>query len=150
MICYAPDTLEDALNEMFRLADDLNAMKLGALSPGFYMNQHLHKLIDQFLPKDMVDPKYDLYVSVTRQRDRTNHMVGEFTDREFLINSLLASCYIPMYSNGYYAEPPKLNNEVSKKKARVEIAQWLTALFINRKAWVLSFFLDWYKFLDCR
>lgn len=39
-------------------------------------------------------------------------MINKFPSREYLMNCLTASCYIPIYSMGYFANAPVVDNEV--------------------------------------
>lgn len=43
---------------------------------------------------------------------RENRLVSVYPTREYLITSLNASCYIPMYSMGLTAPPPELDGQV--------------------------------------
>ncbi|CAD5231057.1 unnamed protein product [Bursaphelenchus okinawaensis] len=112
LMCYNPDSLEAGLRQMYQLADEMNRLKLGALTPGFYLNERLKKIIDEFLPNDLPQPKHSLNVSLTKQTGRTNVIVDRFKDRDHLVQCLLASCYIPMYSMGYYATPPEIDGQL--------------------------------------
>ncbi|CAD5234033.1 unnamed protein product [Bursaphelenchus xylophilus] len=112
LMCYNPESLEAGLKQMYLLADELNSLKLGALTPGFYLNERLQKIIDKFLPDQLPEPRHKLYVSLTRQSDRSNVIVSDFRDRAHLVQCLLASCYIPMYSMGYYATPPEIDGNL--------------------------------------
>uniref|UniRef100_A0A914WTH2 PNPLA domain-containing protein n=1 Tax=Plectus sambesii TaxID=2011161 RepID=A0A914WTH2_9BILA len=112
LCALCPDKLPDGLNVLYRLADEVNAMPFGALTPGFAISEHLQAVVADFLPEDISSAKGRLYVSVTRQRDKTNILVSDFTGRDHLLLHLIASCYIPMYSVGAGGSPPLIDGEV--------------------------------------
>lgn len=39
-------------------------------------------------------------------------MISTFPSRKYLMNALTASCYIPVYSMGYFANAPQIDNVV--------------------------------------
>ncbi|KAI6192354.1 Patatin-like phospholipase domain-containing protein 4 [Aphelenchoides bicaudatus] len=102
LMVLAPDTLEDALQQM---------LPLGALSPGFFLAERLGTIVDRYLPTDVSPAKNRLYISITRQKDRKNRIVSSYPNRDYLARCLSASCFIPMYSSGYYAAPPRIDDE---------------------------------------
>lgn len=95
------------------MADELHRLPLGALSPGFFLAERLGTIVNRYLPEDVSHADNRLYISITKQKDKSNRLVSHYPTKEYLAQCLGASCFIPMYSNGYYAEPPKIDDEVS-------------------------------------
>ncbi|KAI6179658.1 Patatin-like phospholipase domain-containing protein 4 [Aphelenchoides besseyi] len=111
LMVLAPDSLEDGLHQMYEMADELHRLPLGALSPGFYLSERLGTIVNRYLPEDVRAANNRLFISLTRQKNKTNRMVSEYANREYLARCLSASCFIPIYSSGYYAVPPVIDNE---------------------------------------
>ena len=66
--------------------------------------------LDKVLPADIHIRATDrLHVSLTKVADRQNLIVSQFESREHLINTLLASCFIPLLSGWL---PPRLNGQL--------------------------------------
>jgi hypothetical protein len=106
-----PDKLEASLALLYECADELNTMTFGALTPGFYINERIAGIARQFIQEDISPAQHKLYISLTRHRDKMNRIVSTYPDKEYLIKCLLASCFIPIYSMGYYGIPPELDGE---------------------------------------
>ena len=102
-------------------------MTFGAMTPGFYVHERIAGLATQFLPEDISPAQNKLYISLTRNRvslsiakhyililfqDKMNRIVSTYPNKEYLIKCLLASCYIPIYSLGYYGVAPEIDGEV--------------------------------------
>ncbi|KAF8383452.1 hypothetical protein PRIPAC_72594, partial [Pristionchus pacificus] len=111
MLVLAPDQLERSMEVMCEMADELNSLKFGALSPGFFLGERLVKIVDEFLPQDITKANHRLFISLTQHKTRENRLVSVYPTREYLITSLNASCYIPMYSMGLTAPPPELDGQ---------------------------------------
>lgn len=94
------------------MADELHRLPFGALSPGFFLAERLSTIVSRYLPEDISKANDRLYISITRQREKTNRIVSQYESKDYLTMCLNASCYIPMYSSGYYAEAPHVDNEV--------------------------------------
>lgn len=95
------------------MADELHKLPLGALSPGFFLAERLGRIVDRYVPDDVSHANDRLFISITRQKDKANRIVSTYPSKEYLTKTLGASCFIPMYSSGYYAEPPRIDDEVS-------------------------------------
>jgi len=108
LLVFAPDTVNTKCALLYELAEKLNNMRFGALSPGFNMNETLRELIDAVIPEDISPAQDRLFISVTHQTEKTNRLISTFPNRDYLINCLLASCYIPIWSG---SSPPELNGE---------------------------------------
>jgi len=113
LMTLSPESLDDGLQQMYDMADELNQLPLGALSPGFFLAERLGTIVNRYLPDDIDISKADnrLFISITRQKDKTNRMVSQFPSKEYLARVLSASCFIPVYSGGYYAAPPIIDGE---------------------------------------
>ncbi|VDM71328.1 unnamed protein product [Strongylus vulgaris] len=105
--------MDSATKVLYDLGEELMNLNFGALTPGYYLNEKLIKIVDDFLPEDITPAQGRLYVSLTIRKERKNHLVCQFKNREHLLQCLMASCYIPMYSMGYGAEPPIIDGHVS-------------------------------------
>ncbi|KAK5974855.1 Patatin like phospholipase domain containing 4 [Trichostrongylus colubriformis] len=111
LLLLKPDKIGLALEVLYALGDELNRLNFGALTPGYYLNERLIRIVDDFLPHDISPAQGRLYVSLTLRKERVNKLVCNFSSREHLIHCLMASCYIPMYSMGYGAQPPIIDGE---------------------------------------
>ncbi|GMT34870.1 hypothetical protein PFISCL1PPCAC_26167, partial [Pristionchus fissidentatus] len=111
MFVLAPDDMDRSMAAMCEMADELNALKLGALTPGFYLGERLVQIVDELLPKDISKANHRLFISLTHHKTRENRLVSVYQDREYLIKCLNASCYIPMYSMGLTAPPPEIDGQ---------------------------------------
>ncbi|MFH4978305.1 hypothetical protein AB6A40_005014 [Gnathostoma spinigerum] len=109
----APANLKEGLNEVYVLATEINRLRFGALTPGFLLNERLVRIADRLMPHDLSPANHHLYISLTNNDTKENRLVSEFRSREYLIQCLMASCYIPIYSMGFRAEPPVIDNAVS-------------------------------------
>ncbi|KAE9553283.1 hypothetical protein FO519_003496 [Halicephalobus sp. NKZ332] len=109
LLIFSPDSVNDQCAILYTLAEKLNNMRFGALSPGFNMNDTLRQLIDTVIPEDISAAQDRLYISVTHQMMKTNRLISVFPNRDYLIDCLLASCYIPVWSG---SSPPALDGEV--------------------------------------
>ncbi|WKX93539.1 hypothetical protein Q1695_011090 [Nippostrongylus brasiliensis] len=106
LLLLAPQHSKRACKVLFELGDELSTLRFGALTPGYCLNEKLIKIVDTFLPIDISPAQGRLFISLTKQKERTNYMVSRYSSREHLIQCLLASCYIPLYSSGYAGEAP--------------------------------------------
>uniref|UniRef100_A0A915D6Y7 PNPLA domain-containing protein n=1 Tax=Ditylenchus dipsaci TaxID=166011 RepID=A0A915D6Y7_9BILA len=64
------------------------------------------------MPQDISSAEGRLFVSLTKQSDKSNRLVSVFPTREYLLQCLMASCYIPLYSMGIYGTPPEIDGEL--------------------------------------
>ncbi|KAL6733963.1 hypothetical protein Aduo_004555 [Ancylostoma duodenale] len=111
ILLLVPEKLDPALKVLFDLGEELIHLNFGALTPGYYLNERLIKIVDDFIPQDISKAQGRLYISVTRRKERTNRLISRFSSRDHLLQCLMASCYIPMYSMGYGAEPPHIDGD---------------------------------------
>ncbi|KAL3102033.1 hypothetical protein niasHS_003442 [Heterodera schachtii] len=109
LLVLSPHSLETGLNQLYRLAEEVqNQRPFGALTPGFNMAQRLAKIVDDFLPEDIDRANGRLIISVTKQRDWSNRLISEYPSREYLLQCLNATCYVPLYSS---STPPTIDGE---------------------------------------
>ncbi|KAI6227259.1 Patatin-like phospholipase domain-containing protein 4 [Aphelenchoides fujianensis] len=111
LMVVAPDKMEEGLNQLYEMADELVKLKLGALTPGYFLSERLASVVNCHLPEDVSGADGRLFISLTRQKDKTNRMISKYPSREYLALCLNASCFIPIYSSGYYAVPPVVDDE---------------------------------------
>ena len=113
------DELQRLANEKthFRMVASPFRLPFGALSTGFFLAERLSTIVGRYLPEDVSAAEGRLFISLTRQRDKSNRIVCSFPSRDYLLRCLSASCYIPMYSSGYYAVPPIIDDEVGRRTA---------------------------------
>ncbi|CAJ0606987.1 unnamed protein product [Cylicocyclus nassatus] len=106
LLLLVPDKIEPATQVLYALGEELMKLNFGALTPGYYLNERLIKIVDDFLPDDISPAQGRLYISLTNRLERKNVLINKFKDKEHLLQCLMASCYIPMYSMGYGAQAP--------------------------------------------
>ncbi|KAI6225096.1 Patatin-like phospholipase domain-containing protein 4 [Aphelenchoides fujianensis] len=102
LMVLAPEQLEDGLHQMYAMADELHRLPFGALSPGFYLAERLGMLVNRYLPEDVQKANGRLFISLTRQKDKTNRLVSEYADK-----MEGRKCAF----SGYWAVPPVIDNE---------------------------------------
>lgn len=112
LLILAPDKMEPALNVLYEMADELISLRFGALTPGYCLNERLIKVVDGFLPHDISPAQGRLFISVTWKKERKNQLISQFSSREHLLQCLMASCFIPMYSMGYGSDGPIIDGHV--------------------------------------
>jgi len=72
---------------------------LGPFSPSFDPNMIMGQCLERLLPEDAhLRVNGRLHVSVTNVYDGKNVLVSQFSSKEELINVVLASCFIPVFS----------------------------------------------------
>ncbi|KAI6232764.1 Patatin-like phospholipase domain-containing protein 4 [Aphelenchoides fujianensis] len=97
LMVVAPDKMEEGLNQLYEMADELVKLKLGALTPGYFLSERLASVVNRHLPEDVSGADGRLFISLTRQKDKTNRLVSKYPSREYLALCLNASCFIPIY-----------------------------------------------------
>lgn len=53
---------------MYALAQELNTLRFGAITPGFLLNERLTKIVDEHIPKDITPAQGRLFISLTHQK----------------------------------------------------------------------------------
>ncbi|KAL1509177.1 hypothetical protein ABEB36_003953 [Hypothenemus hampei] len=97
--------LGETTSDILRLATEARKRSLGPFNPSFNIHRLLLHALEKFLPEDAhlrVNGK--LHISLTRVCDGQNVIVSQFDSREELIQALLASAFIPIFSGLF---PPK-------------------------------------------
>ncbi|XP_019869560.1 patatin-like phospholipase domain-containing protein 2 isoform X2 [Aethina tumida] len=98
-------SLGDVTSNILSVAIEARKKSLGPFNPTFNVHNLLRDGLEKFLPEDAhhrVNGK--LHVSLTRWYDGKNVIVSHFDSREELIEALLASAFIPLFSGIF---PPK-------------------------------------------
>ncbi|XP_078332618.1 patatin-like phospholipase domain-containing protein 4 isoform X2 [Crassostrea virginica] len=84
---------------VLRLATKARSRALGPLHPSFDISRILRDVLDSILPDNAHEiVKGRLYVSLTRVSDRQPVLVSEFHSKADLIQALLCSAHVPLYS----------------------------------------------------
>ncbi|KAL3990623.1 Patatin-like phospholipase family protein [Acanthocheilonema viteae] len=105
---FQPNDTEKGFNDVIKMATEIHSLRFGALSPNFALHKSLQKIIDLYIPEDISNAQDRLYISLTDQKRNINRLISRFTSRNYLIDSLLASCYIPLYSG---SSPPVIDGD---------------------------------------
>ncbi|XP_012279637.1 patatin-like phospholipase domain-containing protein 2 isoform X3 [Orussus abietinus] len=103
LLCDLP--LGEITSNVLHLAREARQRALGPFSPSFNVQDILLQNLQHFLPADAhlrVNGK--LHISLTRVYDGKNVIVSRFTSKEDLLQALLASSFIPLFSG---LLPPK-------------------------------------------
>lgn len=104
--CLACQLPLEALEEtVLSAAREARGAALGTLSPSFRIEEHLRRGLDRLPPDAHQRARGRLFVSLTRARNGRNEMASEWASRQELIECLLASCFIPLFSG--LRLPPK-------------------------------------------
>nr|AEJ33048.1 adipose triglyceride lipase [Manduca sexta] len=97
LLCDLP--IGEITTDVLRVVREARAGSLGPFSPSFNIQNVLLEGMQKYLPLDahkIVSGK--LHISLTRVYDGKNVMVSEFPTREDLLQALLASCFVPVFS----------------------------------------------------
>jgi patatin-like phospholipase domain-containing protein 2 len=108
-VCLLTDiTLGVFTSEMLRIIYEIRQRTLGPFNPLVNVQTMLRNIIVGRLPENaykMVSGR--LFISLTRVSDGSNVIVSEFNSNEELLNSLMASAFVPFFS-GFI--PPKVGD----------------------------------------
>ncbi|KAJ8725236.1 hypothetical protein PYW07_016194 [Mythimna separata] len=97
LLCDLP--IGEITTDVLRVVSEARAGSLGPFSPSFNIQNVLLEGMQKYLPHDVhkiVSGK--LHISLTRVYDGKNVIVSEFPTREDLLQALLASCFVPVFS----------------------------------------------------
>ncbi|KAM3968027.1 brummer [Aphomia sociella] len=97
LLCDLP--IGELTSDVLRVVGEARAGSLGPFSPSFNIQNVLLEGMEKYLPQDvhkLVSGK--LHISLTRVYDGKNVIVSEFPTREDLLQALLASCFVPVFS----------------------------------------------------
>ncbi|XP_033216010.1 patatin-like phospholipase domain-containing protein 2 isoform X2 [Belonocnema kinseyi] len=97
LLCDLP--LGEVTSNVLRLAKEARQRALGPFSPSFNVQDILLESLQKFLPEDAhLKVNGKLHVSLTRVYDYKNVIVSQFNSKEDLLQALLASSFIPVFS----------------------------------------------------
>ncbi|XP_045487959.1 uncharacterized protein LOC110998337 [Pieris rapae] len=105
LLCDLP--IGEITSDVLRIVGEARAGSLGPFSPSFNIQNVLLESMERYLPTDahkIVSGK--LHISLTRVYDGKNVIVSKFATREDLLQALLASCFVPVFSGML---PPKFH-----------------------------------------
>ncbi|EJW77847.1 hypothetical protein WUBG_11244, partial [Wuchereria bancrofti] len=105
---FQPDNAEKGFNDVIKMATEIISLRFGVLSPNFALHKSLQKIVDLYIPEDISNAQDKLCISLTDQKKNVNRLISQFTSRNYLIDCLLASCYIPFYSG---SSPPVIDGD---------------------------------------
>ncbi|GIY44082.1 patatin-like phospholipase domain-containing protein 2 [Caerostris darwini] len=92
-------SLGQTTTDILSVAVKARSRSLGPLNPRFDLNSILRERLENALPENAhILCSGRLFVSVTRWKDRKNVILSQFNSRQELIQALLCSCFIPVYS----------------------------------------------------
>ncbi|XP_026672777.1 patatin-like phospholipase domain-containing protein 2 isoform X2 [Ceratina calcarata] len=105
LLCDMP--LGEITSNVLRVAREARQGTLGPFSPSFNCQDVLLESLQKFLPNDAhIRVSGKLHVSLTRVYDGKNVIVSQFSSREDLLQALLASAFIPIFSGLF---PPRFH-----------------------------------------
>ncbi|CAK9825101.1 Patatin-like phospholipase domain-containing protein 2 [Anthophora retusa] len=91
--------LGDITSNVIEVAREARQRTLGPFSPSFNVQELLLESLQKFLPDDAhIRVSGKLHVSLTRVYDGKNVIVSQFSSREDVLQALLASAFIPIFS----------------------------------------------------
>ncbi|XP_076767152.1 brummer isoform X2 [Xylocopa sonorina] len=97
LLCDLP--LGEITSNVLRVAREARQRTLGPFSPLFNVQEMLLESLQKFLPNDAhIRVSGKLHVSLTRVYDGKNVIVSQFSSREDLLQALLASAFVPIFS----------------------------------------------------
>lgn len=104
--CLLCDTqAEDFISDMLDMVGSARSRTLGPFSPSFNLTEAIRGKLWKLLPEDAhVQVSGRLRISLTRVRDGKNVIVSQFDTKGELIDCLLASSFVPIFSG---LIPPK-------------------------------------------
>ncbi|XP_075235220.1 brummer [Lycorma delicatula] len=105
LLCDLP--IGDITTDVLNLIREARARTLGPFSPSFNVQAVLLEGLKKVLPEDAhlrVNGK--LHISLTRVYDGKNVLVSEFSSKDDLLQALLASAFVPIFSG---LIPPKFH-----------------------------------------
>ncbi|XP_063607295.1 patatin-like phospholipase domain-containing protein 2 [Penaeus indicus] len=98
VVCDVPLSFVKA--NFLETAKEAQRWKLGPFSPKFKVSDYLNQGFEALPPDAHLRANNRLFVSLTRIKDGQNVIISNWTSREDLIQCLLCSCFIPVFS-GY-------------------------------------------------
>lgn len=105
LLCDLP--LGEMLSNVLRVVGEARQRTLGPFSPSFNIHNILLDGLEKALPDDAhIRVNGKLHISLTRVYDGKNVIVSQFSSKEDLVQALLASSFIPVFSG---ILPPKFH-----------------------------------------
>ncbi|XP_071452365.1 1-acylglycerol-3-phosphate O-acyltransferase Pnpla3-like [Hetaerina americana] len=97
LLCDLP--LGEITSDVLRVVTEARSKTLGPFSPSFNVQNVLLEGLEKVLPEDAhIRVSGKLHISLTRVYDGRNVIVSQFNSKEDLLQALLASSFIPMFS----------------------------------------------------
>ncbi|CAM1303883.1 PNPLA2 (predicted) [Pycnogonum litorale] len=102
-------SLGDGTTQVLKVAVKARSRALGPFHPSFNIVEILRKGLEDILPEDAhIRCSGRLFISLTRVSDGKNELVSEYHSKEDLIQAVICSSFIPVYSG---IIPPKFHGE---------------------------------------
>ncbi|XP_011694955.1 PREDICTED: patatin-like phospholipase domain-containing protein 3 isoform X2 [Wasmannia auropunctata] len=97
LLCDLP--LGEMTSNVLRVAREARQRTLGPFSPSFNVQEILLSSLRKFLPDDAhIRVNGKLHISLTRVYDGKNVIVSQFNSKEDLLQALLATSFVPLFS----------------------------------------------------
>lgn len=97
LLCDLP--IGEITSDVLRVITEARSRTLGPFSPSFNVQAVLLEGLEKVLPEDAhIRVNGKLHISLTRVYDGKNVIVSHYTSKEDLLQALLASAFIPMFS----------------------------------------------------
>ncbi|XP_072746314.1 patatin-like phospholipase domain-containing protein 2 [Anoplolepis gracilipes] len=97
LLCDMP--LEETINGILYVAHVARKHTLGPFSPYFNIQHMLFENLQKILPEDAhIRVNGKLHISLTRMYDMKNVIISQFDSREDLLQALLATSFVPLFS----------------------------------------------------
>eukprot|EP00088_Acartia_fossae_P000909 TRINITY_DN10343_c0_g1_i1.p1 TRINITY_DN10343_c0_g1~~TRINITY_DN10343_c0_g1_i1.p1 ORF type:complete len:463 (-),score=80.68 TRINITY_DN10343_c0_g1_i1:563-1951(-) len=91
--------LADMVRECVQLSCLASEKILGPFNPNFNINVSIKEALNRVLPDDIhIRASAKLYISMTRFSDGSNWIVSDFDSKDDVINAILGSSFIPLFS----------------------------------------------------
>ncbi|KAK7874450.1 hypothetical protein R5R35_001542 [Gryllus longicercus] len=97
LLCDLP--IGEQVSDVLKVVQQARSKTLGPFSPSFNVQNILLEQLEKVLPDNahlLVNGK--LHISLTRVYDGKNVIVSHFNSKEDLLQALLASCFVPVFS----------------------------------------------------
>ncbi|XP_014478777.1 PREDICTED: patatin-like phospholipase domain-containing protein 3 isoform X2 [Dinoponera quadriceps] len=97
LLCDLP--LGEITSHVLRVAREARQRTLGPFSPSLNVHQIMLESLQKFLPDDAhIRVSGKLHISLTRVYDGKNVIVSQFGSREDLLQALMATSFVPLFS----------------------------------------------------
>uniref|UniRef100_A0A915JG72 PNPLA domain-containing protein n=1 Tax=Romanomermis culicivorax TaxID=13658 RepID=A0A915JG72_ROMCU len=103
LVICCPEKNEDARKILLQVAEKVNTLTLGALTPGFSIISQLGRIVNDLLPDSAHEiASRNLFISVTLKRTKQNRLISLFPSRDYLIKECI--------DGGFTDNVPKIEN----------------------------------------